>query len=473
MRLIWPTDRTINAKPKEIRPFDVHKEVGMMRVGRNDPCPCGSGKKYKHCCLSKDEANDREAARERIKAQAAPTLALPVPPSQPLLPAPPPQLNPEEEAHQRLWEAFESAEASDLPALFRRALAEELLDEDFVYELLATLRENDERDMAEAMIGELRAARPDIYQSSAPYYLEWQIADALASGRRDLLPELAEAMADTAGNELDMFYLARDQLAYHGYLGLITAMMRRAWPLVRHSDKFIPGADIEFAADGQQLTLLAYAERGQPLYADDPDLLAALEFFAPVDRDLLAELLRLLSGEEDRPWAAPDHPEDEQVNRLAFRFQGEIYRAWGVPLSRGELGRIALVNYLMQRHNNDRRSSAKRPRSARRLARIDSAELTANLLCPDHKSLDGYMAQLLSLISSRFYQAAALLELTPAWLRFLQDQELISEQQRRTTLAELRKLVDDAAPIWEQHRSDPLVGRIIQDAWEWAERAAE
>lgn len=23
------------------------------RVGRNDPCPCGSGKKYKHCCLAK------------------------------------------------------------------------------------------------------------------------------------------------------------------------------------------------------------------------------------------------------------------------------------------------------------------------------------------------------------------------------------------------------------------------------------
>jgi SEC-C motif domain protein len=24
-----------------------------QRPGRNDPCPCGSGKKYKHCCLSK------------------------------------------------------------------------------------------------------------------------------------------------------------------------------------------------------------------------------------------------------------------------------------------------------------------------------------------------------------------------------------------------------------------------------------
>ena len=27
-----------------------------MKVGRNDPCPCGSGKKYKKCCLPKEEA---------------------------------------------------------------------------------------------------------------------------------------------------------------------------------------------------------------------------------------------------------------------------------------------------------------------------------------------------------------------------------------------------------------------------------
>jgi uncharacterized protein YecA (UPF0149 family) len=25
------------------------RELGKM--GRNDPCPCGSGKKYKRCCL--------------------------------------------------------------------------------------------------------------------------------------------------------------------------------------------------------------------------------------------------------------------------------------------------------------------------------------------------------------------------------------------------------------------------------------
>ncbi len=26
-----------------------------MRIGRNEPCPCGSGKKYKHCCLRHEE----------------------------------------------------------------------------------------------------------------------------------------------------------------------------------------------------------------------------------------------------------------------------------------------------------------------------------------------------------------------------------------------------------------------------------
>ena len=32
--------------PPPIQP--IHKE--QQEIGRNDPCPCGSGKKYKKCC---------------------------------------------------------------------------------------------------------------------------------------------------------------------------------------------------------------------------------------------------------------------------------------------------------------------------------------------------------------------------------------------------------------------------------------
>jgi tetratricopeptide (TPR) repeat protein len=32
----------------------------MATIGRNDTCPCGSGKKYKKCCLAADEARQAQ-----------------------------------------------------------------------------------------------------------------------------------------------------------------------------------------------------------------------------------------------------------------------------------------------------------------------------------------------------------------------------------------------------------------------------
>jgi hypothetical protein len=40
-------------------------------LGRNDPCHCGSGKKYKQCCLSKDEEAARKARAGEQPAEAA------------------------------------------------------------------------------------------------------------------------------------------------------------------------------------------------------------------------------------------------------------------------------------------------------------------------------------------------------------------------------------------------------------------
>ena len=45
----------------------------MAKPGRNDPCPCGSGKKYKKCCLANEEAAEREqlAKAEARRAESA------------------------------------------------------------------------------------------------------------------------------------------------------------------------------------------------------------------------------------------------------------------------------------------------------------------------------------------------------------------------------------------------------------------
>jgi len=41
--------------PQQVRKF--------KKIGRNDPCPCGSGKKYKKCCIGSGEYEGLEIKR--------------------------------------------------------------------------------------------------------------------------------------------------------------------------------------------------------------------------------------------------------------------------------------------------------------------------------------------------------------------------------------------------------------------------
>src|SRR5205823_5558732 len=87
-----------------------------------DPCHCGSGKKYKKCCLAKDE----EQARQAASAAAPPLGSNPAPFS--LSTSRPGQqaAAPEPEASKERWAAFETADWEGRAAIFRVALAEVL-----------------------------------------------------------------------------------------------------------------------------------------------------------------------------------------------------------------------------------------------------------------------------------------------------------------------------------------------------------
>ena len=71
-----------------------------VKVSRNDPCPCGSGKKYKKCCLEKDQITQRAASTARVQPVPPPRTAAKTSVSDP--------------ARQRaLREAFDEAQALD------------------------------------------------------------------------------------------------------------------------------------------------------------------------------------------------------------------------------------------------------------------------------------------------------------------------------------------------------------------------
>ncbi|MBF0290436.1 MAG: DUF1186 domain-containing protein [SAR324 cluster bacterium] len=64
---ITPKRNYILEKHPELSPFverlnrrldlDANENNSPKKIGRNDPCPCGSRKKYKKCCLIKDREN--------------------------------------------------------------------------------------------------------------------------------------------------------------------------------------------------------------------------------------------------------------------------------------------------------------------------------------------------------------------------------------------------------------------------------
>ncbi len=67
--------------------------VILMKAKRNDPCPCGSGKKYKKCCYDKDTKKGFEA---KVLSSGGPGLASLFQKAQELKPSETPEKNEEE-----------------------------------------------------------------------------------------------------------------------------------------------------------------------------------------------------------------------------------------------------------------------------------------------------------------------------------------------------------------------------------------
>ena len=71
-----PVADCVRPEPESTRVSATPMQRAVARVGRNERCPCGSGKKYKHCCLEKDHErllrSSSVAGRTEEELQAEP-----------------------------------------------------------------------------------------------------------------------------------------------------------------------------------------------------------------------------------------------------------------------------------------------------------------------------------------------------------------------------------------------------------------
>jgi hypothetical protein len=60
-------DKRLKSYHASQRQMGLQDELSFAKVGRNDPCPCGSGKKYKKCCLLKHEEARKNVPPDQLQ----------------------------------------------------------------------------------------------------------------------------------------------------------------------------------------------------------------------------------------------------------------------------------------------------------------------------------------------------------------------------------------------------------------------
>ena len=229
-----------------------------MKTGRNDPCHCGSGKKYKKCCLASDLAAEQSKAAKPLGSRSsdrgsvddgdgADEIQRPKPLQRPAEPIPDPEpLDPKMEAINARWTEFENAAEDVRRELFIKTLDEpELMDDRMAFEMLSNLCDSTiasgERDVWDNLVEQLHQRLPDVYETSRKYYLGRQITNAIASQDPQQVKTLAKQMAELAGHDIDCYALVVDQLAYHGMLETLSEASHIAWPLIKESGNIMWG----------------------------------------------------------------------------------------------------------------------------------------------------------------------------------------------------------------------------------------
>lgn len=466
----------------------------MKKVGRNDPCPCGSGKKYKKCCLRKEEeerraqvfgkqadnSSERESAHVSLSGSA----------TEPITARPPDTVrNPKIEAIDARWEEFEASDYEDRLVLFINTLDEpELMDNDMAFEMLNVIHyetvEHNERHRFDALVNELRQRLPDVYQEGSSYFLDWCIANALMAGRYDDAASMARELAERADEDIDVFDWAVDRLSYHGQLSTLVEMLRIAWPRVRQSTNIVPWGTDELGDQATSFEIFDYIEHCPEPRANDEALQNRLKQYTDIDPDRLTSYLNGITGQTVRHWSMEDFLFDstslkksqrrrlsiDDILQLSVEFLGFLRREEAVPYTKGELARSQIVDYILKRFNGDlepkkspletgmhprRRKPKKKPRR-----RVD------HLFCPDRVTLDHFLGKLLGFLNPQRYKVAATFELMPAWLSFLESRGLVDEDRRASTISEIYPLKKTLIQVFEEYSEDSTLEQNIQAAWQ-------
>jgi hypothetical protein len=469
-----------------------------MKINRNDPCHCGSGKKYKKCCLEKDQKMQRS---QQVQKPFEDPNQLPEPEDllKSLLPEESPQSakpdrakdpDPHTEALDARWEEFLEQDYEGQIAIFLKTLEEpELMDEEMAFEMLNEIyhkaAEFHQYHRYDALVEQLRERLPKVYHENAPYYLENCISNAVITGRFDRIPVLMDELTLLAHKDIDIFNKVVDQLTYYGQLSVLVQAFETAWPRVKKSPHIVPWGVDEFAVKTVKFLIFDYLEQHGADPSGHPELFERIKSNSELEPERITPRwsrqdftfdVKLRSRDEGGK--AIQLPEKVQQNLfdISLDFQGYLWREKNVSLTKSEPGREELVTYLTKRLAGDLEPHKSmleaalypdRPGPKKRSPEfyLSGDDDSLHWFCPDRKTLDAFLARFFDIIGAFPYRGVTFFEMIPSWLHFLEMQQLISASVRRKTLRDLHELRAQLLSILRKTNFDPALQSAIEN-WE-------
>jgi hypothetical protein len=294
--------------------------------------------------------------------------------------------------------------------------------------------------------------------------LDSLLAAVAGGGARDEARQVAGELADRAAEDFPTLHTALDLLDYHGELALINEVMARAWIQVQTSAAYSRRAVSAYAGRAGDHLIYTYLESASTSADDFTQLQRDIERYFDVDSGRLHTYLSFLAGEAGRHWGTDDFDELDAaaVSALFVEFAGMARRA-GISFGKAHLVREHLPRYFLDRragYLHPREDVAALLRHGRRPPPAVSGE-PGHPLLPDRLTLRNFLAKMVQIVEPQCYPAAAIVQLAPYWLRFLEVRRLVPGEKVAAAEADLAGLSADLAAAWRESGDPVLLNALL------------
>ncbi len=447
-------------------------------IGRNDPCPCGSGKKYKKCCWR--EYREHHGHHERDADGTVGEQSF-------------------DDMDSLSWKQklkrFRSMHVHEKFEFLRDCYRDpEEVGGDYFMELMAALFRDTARYGTHAefqtLIEHIHEHRSDLLDEFGVWLDRWRMMSVLCS-EDPLTDRDLQRFTESYGEDPDVMETVLWAFLYRGRNEDLRTVLPEVVSRLRNRNDLMPGAHHLPAEKGVHVELYHDANQSDELPEPDEWIESNRDrfeqYFDDLNEDNLASLIRHVSGRARDTWSPADFvlsvpgdaseqapsgaqresralPEEHRQNYHTLGKQFLHYRndQYGVPWSRAEMTVNDLIVYLLNRADRELGPRESFMEAERRRQRDEPPPqqkdiAPENLLLPDGETLKRYLQRQEAMLQKHTYRRVALYAALPEWLEFIEHHSLVTSGQVQDTMEDIRFLQDVLLDSLQTNWPDPLL----------------